>query len=272
MTPDVLDIFSYGFMHRALLAGLLIGVVAPVIGTFLVVRRYAIMADTLAHVSLVGVAASILGGLTNPVYGAAAVSVLASIGIEELRARGRLFGESVLALFLSGSLAIAVILVGLGRGLNVNFTQYLFGSITTVTWTNVAVLAGFVTLALMLVAVTYRRLFLIAFDEDLARAGGIRVRVYNAMQMALAALAISLSIQIVGALLIGALMVIPVLAAMQLRRSFLATMVIAVGFSLVSVAVGLVASVALDLASGGTIVLTALILFMASLLVGKKQT
>ncbi|MFH1078210.1 MAG: metal ABC transporter permease [Patescibacteria group bacterium] len=271
MTPDLLDIFGYGFMQRALLAGIVTGIVAPVIGTFLVVRRYAIMADTLAHVSLVGVAASILGGFTNPVYGAAAVSVLASIGIEELRARGRLYGESVLALFLSGSLAIAVILVGLGRGMNVNFTQYLFGSITTVTWTNVVVLAAFAILAIGLIALTYRRLFLVAFDEDLARAGGIRLRAYNAMQMALAALTVSLSIQIVGALLIGALMVIPVLTAMQFRRSFLATMLLSVGFSVVSVVVGLLASVSLNLASGGTIVLVSLILFVASFTIGKKQ-
>ncbi|MCI0479327.1 metal ABC transporter permease [Candidatus Uhrbacteria bacterium] len=270
MTPDFFDIFGYGFMQRALLAGLVTAVVAPAIGMFLVVRRYAIMADTLAHVSLVGVAAGILGGFTHPVFGAAAVAVLASLGIEELRSRSRLFGESVLAIFLSGSLAVAVILVGLGRGMNVNFTQYLFGSITTVTWTDVIVLATFAVAALVFIAVTYRRLFLVAFDEDLARAGGIRVRAYNALQMVLAALAVSLSIQIVGALLIGALMVIPVLTAMHLRRSFLATIFLAMGFSVVSVVAGLVASVALDLASGATIVLVSLVLFVGSLAVGKK--
>jgi len=268
---DLLSIFHYDFMVRALLAGLLIAIVAPVIGTFLVVRRYAIMADTLAHVSLVGVAASILTGFGTPIIGAAGVSVLASIGIEELRSRRRLFGESVLALFLSGSLAIAVILVGLGRGLNVNFTQYLFGSITTVTRNDILVMAAFAAVVVLVTAVCYRKFFLIAFDEELAKAGGIRVKAYNTLSMAMAAVAVSLAMQVVGGLLVGALMVIPVLTAMQFRRSFRWTLILSVVFSMIAVIVGLFSSFALDIASGGAIVVTALLLFVVSLAFGKGE-
>lgn len=268
---DLVSIFHYDFMLRAMAAGACIAVVAPVIGTFLVVRRYAVMSDTLAHVSLVGVAAAILTGAFAPLVGAAAVSVLAAVGIEEVRSRGKLYGESALALFLSGSLAIAVILVSLARGANVNFSQYLFGSITTVSWRDVATIFIFSVVALAATAVCYRRLFLIAFDEEIAKAGGLNVKLYNILSLVFAAMTVSLATQVVGALLIGALMVIPTLTAMQFRRSFFLTMLIAVALSLISVAAGLVTSFYLDIASGGAIVVASLILFVASLSM-RKQT
>src|SRR3989338_6684013 len=119
------EIFQYDFFIRAFIAGGITAVVAPLIGMFLVVRRYSLMADTLAHVSLVGVAIGIFTGI-NPAITALVTTVIAALGIERLRQTKQLFGESVLALFLSGGLAIAIVLISAAHGLNVNLFSYLF--------------------------------------------------------------------------------------------------------------------------------------------------
>lgn len=266
----MLDILQYDFMVRALLAGVAVAVIAPLIGTFLVVKRYSLMADTLAHVSFAGVAIGLLLGITNPVIAAIIASVIAAVGIERLRGSRKIFGESVLAIFLSGSLAIAVILIGLAQGLNVNVLSYLFGSITTVAESDVLLIGGLAVLVLGTVAVLYKELFFISFDEELAKASGLRVKTLNALLLILAAVTVSLAARIVGVLLVGALMVIPVVSAMQFGRGFRDTMLMAVVLSLVSVVTGLVFSYYLDLASGGTIVVAALILFLLSLVAGKR--
>src|SRR3989440_12282585 len=123
------EIFQYGFMVRALAAGLMIGTIAPTIGVFLVLRRLSLIADTLAHVALAGVALALLTGIP-PVAGALGVALLGAVGVERLRVSGRLYGEAALAIFLSGGLALAVVLIGLGGGFTVGVFSYLFGSIT----------------------------------------------------------------------------------------------------------------------------------------------
>ncbi|HVY67322.1 MAG TPA: metal ABC transporter permease [Patescibacteria group bacterium] len=261
----MLTIFHYDFMVRAFIAGIIIAVLAPAIGIFLVVRRYSLLADTLSHVSLVGVAGGVFFNF-NPIAGALIASTLAAFGMEKLRERGKIFGESILALFLSGSLAIALILLGLSHGLNVNIFSYLFGSITTVTRGDLWIIGIFGALVLAATAALFRRFFLASYDEELARAGGLPVNLLNITLMVLAAVTVSLSMRVVGILLIGALMVIPVLAAMQLAKSFSQTLKYAVAFSLISVIAGLFLSFYLNLPSGGTIVACALILFGASLL------
>jgi zinc transport system permease protein len=260
----MIEIFSYGFMQRALIAGLVISLMAPVIGTYLVVRRYSLMADTLAHVSLVGVALGLILGI-EPIIAATVVAGGAALGVEELRSRRGLFGESVLALFLSGSLALAVILIHQARGFGLDLFSFLFGSITTVSlvdvWT-IGIVGGIVWL---LAFVMRRQLFVAAFDTELAQAGGIPVRLVNGLLVVLAALAVALSMRVVGVLLVGALMVIPVLVALQFQRGFRQTMVIGVGASVVSVITGLVVSFYADTPSGATIVLCLIGLFIITL-------
>jgi zinc transport system permease protein len=260
----MLEIFQYDFMIRAFAAGLIIGVIAPIVGIFLVVKRYSLLADTLSHVSLVGVAAGVLFNF-NPIFGALIASTLAAFGMEKLREKRQLFGESVLALFLSGSLAIALILLGLSHGLNVNIFSYLFGSITTVSKSDLLIIGGFGVAVIITTFVLFKKFFLVSFDEELAKANGLKVGALNVGLMVLAAIAVALSMRVVGVLLIGALMVIPVLAAIQLGRSFSKTLAFAVGFSLSSVIAGLFASFYLNLPSGAAIVVFALIFFGLSL-------
>ncbi len=264
------EFISYGFMQRAFAAGFIIGVIAPLIGTFLVVRSYTRLADTLAHVSLAGVAGALMAGL-NPVAGAVFVSLLAAIGVEALRGRGGVVADAALAIFLWGGIALAVVLISLSRGFNVDLFSYLFGSIATVGREDLAVIAGVGVFSVIVLMVFFRQMFMVAFNEDLARASGVRVRLVNHVLVGLAALTVALSLRVVGLLLVGALMSIPVLSAMRFARSFRMVLLLSVCMSLFSVASGLVLSYYLSLASGGTIVLVAVGVFIVSLAAGRNK-
>ncbi len=256
-------------MIRSFEAGIAIGIVAPLIGMFLVVRRYSLMADTLAHISFAGVAIGLLFGV-NPIFAAIALSVGASFGIEGLRSSRRIHGESVLALFLSGSLAVAVIIVSLAKGFNASLFSYLFGSISTVSPADLWVTVALAVTVILAVALLYKELFFASFDAELAEAAGLPVKALNLAVVVLAAVAVALSIRIVGVLLIGALMVIPVISAMQYSKGFRTTLLLSVAFSLISVIVGLFASYYFNLASGGAIVVAALLIFLASIALVKR--
>jgi zinc transport system permease protein len=259
----MLQIFQYDFMIRALIAGLMIGVVAPIIGTFLVVRRFSLIADTLAHVSLVGIAIGLLLKI-DPLITALITTLIASLGIERLRESKKIYEESILAIFLSGSLATAVVLISLARGLNANLFNYLFGSITTVTSLDLVIITLFGIFTVGTIMLIYKEFFFIAFDEELALAQGVRAKLLNILLVSLAAIAVSLSMRIVGILLTGALMIIPVLTTIQWTKSFKNTLGLSILFSLLAVTSGLFISFFANTASGGTIVVIALVLFVVS--------
>ncbi len=255
------DILQYGFVVRGIEAGVIVALIAPLIGTFLVLRRYSLIADTLAHVSLAGIALGFLFNI-SPILTALTVTVVSSIGIERLRNTRRIYGESALALFLSGSLALATILLSLGRGFNTNLFNYLFGSIVTVTQTDIYTIATIAVIVAVVLTLFYKELVYITFDEESARVSGIPTQWMNTVLIVLAALTISLSIPIIGVLLIAALIVIPVIAALQLRQSFAKTIWYAEAISLFSVLAGIVISFYLNLSTGGTIVLVMLSVFL----------
>lgn len=264
------EIFELEFMRRAFLAGLLISIIVPVIGTFLVVRRYSLMADTLAHVSLVGVAVGVLTR-THPVVSAVIASTLAAVLIERLRGLKKLFAESILAIFLSGSLAVAVVIMSLGKGFNVDLLSYLFGSIATIGTLDLYLLFALFALSLASVVIFYKEFFLVSFDEEFAEASGVKARSLNLFIVIIAAVMVSLAMRIVGVLLVGALMVIPVVSARQFELSFKNTILVSIVFSLISVISGLFFSYYFDLASGGTIVIISLLIFLASFLANRPE-
>jgi zinc transport system permease protein len=266
----MLEIFQYDFMLRAFAAGFIIAVIAPVIGMYIVARRYSLMADTLAHVSLLGVAISAWLG-TSPIITALTTTVVGAIGIERVRQRQRFSGESVLALFLTGSLALAVVILSLTKNLNANFFSFLFGSITTVRANDIIIMAVLGVVTLATVVRLYRPLFLLSLDEELATASGYRVGFLKLLLVIMAAVTVALSMRIVGTLLIGAMMVIPVLTATQFRRGFRQTMILAIVISLLAVLVGLFASFYLNLATGGTIVVATLVIFSITSFVFRKR-
>ena len=259
----MLEIFSYGFMVRAFLAGITIGLVAPLIGCFLVAKRYSIIADSIAHASLAGVAIGVLLFI-NPVISALMVALVIALAIERLRVGRVLTGDVALAMFLSSGLAVAVVLIGLSKNAQIDLFAYLFGSITTVGAGDLWIILPLGAFALAFIGLFYKELAYLAFDDESARVSGLPTAFLNQALVILAAVTVVLSLRIVGGLLIGALMVIPVAAAMQNSRSFRQTILYAVAFGLLSVITGLFASFYLNTAAGGTIVLISLLLFAIS--------
>lgn len=265
----MLAILQYSFIERGLIAGLIIAIIAPLIGIFLVLRRYSLIADTLSHVSFAGVALGFLLGI-NPVITAILASVLSSVIIEKLRKTQRVYGESALSLFLSGSLAVAIVLISLHHGFNANLSNYLFGSILTVQNSDLYLIAGAGLLVALSILLFFKELMFISFDEEAAQVSGIPVSVINTLFIIFAAVTVALAIPVVGVLLIAALIVVPVLTAIQFRKSFRITILIAEAVSVISVFGGMFFSYYLDLSSGGTIVLFALLLFVLSLFWNQK--
>jgi zinc transport system permease protein len=256
-TITMFEIFTHDFMIRAFLAGLVTAVIAPTIGIFLVTRRYAFLADTLAHVSLAGVAVGFLTGL-QPLVTAIVASAGAALWADHLRQSRRIQGESALALFLSGGLALAAVLLSAARNSSISISAVLFGSITTVTVQDLWLITLLGVICLGTVYALWKPLFLTSVDEELAASGGVRVRLLNRVLVLLAAVTVALCLRIVGVLLVGALMVIPVIAAMQLKLGFFKTYLAALAISVLSVVGGLLVSYYFGYASGGTIVLFAL--------------
>ncbi len=267
----MIELLQYGFVVRGLIAGIIIAVIAPFIGIFLVLRRYSLIADTLSHVSFAGIAIGFLFGI-NPIITAIIASVISSIAIERLRISKKVYGESALSLFLSGSLAIAIVLISFYHGFNTNLTNYLFGSIVTVQQSDLFMIAGVSVVVLLLLIGFYKELLYISFDEDSALVSGIPVRLINIILIILSALVVALSIPIIGILLISALIVIPVLTALQFRKSFQTTLIIAEAVSLLSVITGIVTSFYLNLSTGGTIVLIALACFIIAFFLNSFQS
>ncbi|MDE2001774.1 MAG: metal ABC transporter permease [Patescibacteria group bacterium] len=258
----MINLFQYAFIVRGMEVGLMIGAIAPLVGVFLVLRRYSLIADTLAHVSLAGVAIGLLLGW-NPLATAAGVAVISSIGIERLRLSQKVYGDTALSIFLSGSLAVALILISVAHGFSVDLLSYLFGSIVTVKTSDVlliSILGAAVALAVILL---FKELVFITFDEETARVSGIPTRAINIALIVLAALTVALAIPIVGVLLISALMVIPVVTAQQMHKGFLPTIIIAELVSLIAVALGIIGSFYLNIPASGAIVAILVIVFLA---------
>lgn len=266
----MLQIFTYGFMVRAFIAGAAIALIAPMIGTFLVLKRFSLFADSLAHVALAGVAIGVITGI-YPVLTAVITCIISAIFIEKLRSEKKIYGDAALSLFLSGSLAVALVLISLAHGFNVNLFSYLFGSITAVEDVDIYIILGLTVVTMLLLKGFYKELFYISFDEESAKVSGLPVRQINLLLMILASVTVALSMRVVGILMVGALMVIPVLSALQIAKSFKNTLAYSMIFSLIAVFAGLFASYYLNIIAGGAIVLVALILFIFALFFGKLR-
>jgi zinc transport system permease protein len=254
------EFLQYGFMHRAFVAGTIAAIICPTIGVFLVPRRLSLIVDSLAHVALAGVALGLFLGV-SPILGALAVTLASAVAIERLRAGGRLQGDAALAVFLSGGFALAVVLISLARGFNADLFAILFGSILTVSPSDVWLILALGLVVGGTMVRFYPQLLAVTLNEELARTSGIRVGALNLGLTLLTALTTVVAMRIVGVLLVSALVVIPALTGFALGRSFRQAFGLAIVASLVAVAVGLVAAFHLGLAAGGAIVLAALGLF-----------
>lgn len=257
----MLEVFQFDFMQRAFIAGMSIGLICPIIGMFIIMRRQSLIGDGLGHIAFAGVATGWLLGL-YPVMSATLFTVAAALGIEELRARRPAFGDMILAIFFYTGMALAVLFSSMSKASNVNLMSYLFGSIVTVSPLDVKVIVVLAAVVLLTMRYIFKELFFITFDEEAAIVSGLPVKNINLIIALLIALTVSISMRIVGVLLVAALMIVPVAASLQISASFRRTIANAILISEISVISGLLSSFYLNLASGGTIVLSAVLLFV----------
>lgn len=266
-----LDLFTYDFMQRALVAALLTGLAAPAIGTFLVQRRLALLGDGIGHVAVTGVALGLLTG-TSPTWTAVVVAVLGAVLMELIRERGHTNGDVALALLFYGGLAGGVLITGIAGEGAATLQAYLFGSLNSISSADVWFTAALTVVVLVVAVGLSPQLFAVASDPDYARVAGLRVRAWNLLIAVLAAVSITVAMRTVGLLLVSALMVVPVATSQQLARSFRLTLVGAMVVGCLASVGGLLLSAWLSfrvsVAPGPTIVLLALAMFASTWPIG----
>jgi zinc transport system permease protein len=259
-----MEILDYDFMQRALIASVLVGLTAPVVGIYLVQRRLALIGDGMGHVALTGVAIGLLTG-TAPVFTALIFAVAAAVLIELLRARGRATADVLLAVIFYGGIAGGVVLIGLSEGGSAaKLNAYLFGAITTTSPQDLGVFATLAVVVLLVAVGLAPRLFAVSNDEEYARASGMNVIGLNLLLAVLTAATVVISMRVVGLLLISALMIVPNAVAQQVARSFRGSMLIAVTVGVSVSVTGTASSYYLRTPSGGTIVLLAVAVFIVA--------
>lgn len=266
MTALVLPgILEYPFMQRALLAGLAVGFLCAVVGVYVTLRSMSFFADAISHSALAGIALGVLFGVA-PVPAAVIFCVVVALGITYLTFHSELTSDTVIGVFFSGSMALGVLLIGLQSGYQTDLLSYLFGDILSVSDLDVVLAVG---LAAIVSAIIFWRstvLIKIAFNRDLARVEGVPVVLWDYLFLTLLALTVAVSLKIVGIILVSALIIVPAAAARNVAPDFRTLVALAVGIGVISAAAGLVLSYYLNTASGPTVVVVAVVFFIASYL------
>ncbi|MEK5441814.1 metal ABC transporter permease [Fredinandcohnia sp. FSL W7-1320] len=272
------DIFQYEFLQNAFFSGLLIGFIAPLLGVFIVVRRLSLIADALSHVTLAGIAASLLlekklglAGPINPIYMGMTFSVVGSLFIERLRTVYKHYQELAIPIILSSGIGLGVIFISLADGFNTDLFNYLFGSVSAISRSDLWTILAISVLVIIIVTFLYKELFLLSFDEEHAAVSGINAKTIHFIFIVTVALVIAASMRIVGILLVSSLMTLPVAAAIRIAKGFKQTIILSVVFGELAVIIGLVLSYYLDLAPGGTIVVLAIIILLGAISWKKRR-
>lgn len=255
------ELFQYDFIRHAFIAGLIISIICPLIGFFIVLKRLSMIGDALSHVSLAGVAAGMLLGI-YPVYGALFLMLCAGLIIERLRNTYQQYAELSIAIVLSSGMGLAVVLLSMGKSFNTSIFAYLFGSILTINKHDLFTIGILGIIIVATVVFLHKELFLVTLEEEAARLAGVPVTLINLILILLTACTIAASIRIVGMLLVSSLMVIPVATSLQLKKGFYHTLFFAILFSFFAVTSGLILAIYLNLAPGGTIVLFSVLILL----------
>ncbi|WP_332690995.1 metal ABC transporter permease [Halalkalibacter lacteus] len=268
--------FRYEFLQNAFYTGLLIGLLAPMLGVFLVVRRLALIADALSHITLSGIAASLLlskhvvffQGL-NPLYIGLVFSVGGSLLIEQLRNAYKYYKEIAIPIILSGGIGLGVVFISLADGFNNDLFNYLFGSVIAVSRSDLWTISIITVLVVTVIFLFYKELFFLSFDEEQALVSGINRKLINFIFIIMVALVIAASMRVVGILLVSSLMTLPVAAAMRLAKGFKQMFLYSILFGEIAVIAGLIFAFHLDLAPGGMIVMIAVLILLVVILFEK---
>jgi zinc transport system permease protein len=258
---DIIDYLQYGFIQRALIAGCFVALLCSVLGVLLVLRRLSLIGDGLAHVTFGSVALGLVFKI-YPLYISIPVVMLSSLGILKLMEKARIYGDAAIGVISSLGIAGGVILASVAGGFNVDLFSYLFGNILAISDAEVVISIVLSVIVLVLIVLYYHEIFSITFDEEYAGASGIDTRKINAMLVLLAAVTVVLAMNVVGIMLVSALLILPAVTALQLARGFRNTLVIAGLTAICSVVAGIFGSLALNLPTGAMIVMVNLLLFL----------
>lgn len=251
---DIAEVLQFSFIQRALISGSLIAVSCACLGMFLVLRRFSLIGDGLAHVSFATIGLGLLLN-TYPIYVSIPLVMLSSLWILSLTERARLYGDAAIGLVSSLGVALGVLFASLGKGFNVDLLSYLFGSILAIRTSEVYMSAGLSIVVIALIILFYHDLFSITFDKEFSRASGIKTRLLNKMLILLTAMTVVLGIKVVGTLLISSLIIFPSITALQVSGQFKTALAVSAVTALTSVVLGILAAFVLDIPTGATIVL-----------------
>ncbi|MFK3937659.1 metal ABC transporter permease [Alkalihalobacillus sp. NPDC078783] len=268
----------FDFLQYALYTGMMIGLLAPILGVFLVVRRMSLIADALSHITLSGIAFSLLMGKyvgffagLNPLYMGMVFSVGGSLLIEQLRRVYTFYKEIAIPIILSAGIGIGVIFISLANGFNNDLFNYLFGSVIAVTQSDFITISIITVVIIIVLVLFYKELFFLSFDEEQAVISGVNRKLVNMIFVVLVALVIAAAMRVVGILLVSALMTLPVASAMRFAKGFKQLFFFSVILGEIAVVGGLIAAFQLDLAPGGTIVMISVVLLLLSILFGRNR-
>ena len=262
----VFDILSFGFMQNAIISGIAISLICSTVGLFLVLRKYSLFGDALAHSAFGGVALGLFLGV-YPLWAAYVVSILSALALTKIRQKFDISGDAIIAILLSSGIAIGIVLISLSGGFSIDIFSFLFGSILLVSTENVIIVLGLCAAIFITLIIGYKKFMYITFSEEQARVSGIRVEKLNYLLIAIAGITVVTSMQLVGVLLVSALFVIPNVTAMMFKRSFKQTIILSMSFSVFSTVAGIMISYPLDIAPSGMVVLLAIMLFIGSLII-----
>ncbi|WP_394187723.1 metal ABC transporter permease [Paenisporosarcina quisquiliarum] len=269
-------LWNYEFLQNAFASGLIIGLIAPLLGVFIVVRRLSLIADALSHVTLAGIAGSLylsqtvpLFAMLNPLYLGILSAVSGSVLIERLRRLYKHYEELAIPIIMSAGIGISAIFISLANGFSADLFGYLFGSVSAVSRQDLWIVVIIALIVILFSRFFYKELFVLSFDEEYARASGLPAKWIHILFMIVTALVIAASMRIVGILLVSSLMTLPVAASMRLAKGFKQAILLAVVFGETAVITGLVTAFYLNIAPGGTIVVTSICILLI-VIIGKK--
>ena len=248
------EILTYGFMHRALIAGAVIAILCSVIGLFLVLRRYSLFGDALAHSSFGGIALGLFAGI-YPLWTAYGVSIVSALIITKIKDRYNISGDASIAVLLSSGIAAGLVIISFSGGFTIDIFSFLFGSILLVSINDTVLILALTGVILIVILLLYRQILYSTFNEEQAKVSGVPVEKINYLIIFMAGITVVTSIQLVGVLLISALFVIPNITAIMYGKGFKQTAIISMSFSVFSVVVGILISYIFDITPAGTIVL-----------------
>lgn len=273
------SVFRHPFMWRSITTGVLIGIVAPLVGTFLVHRQMALIGETLAHTAFAGVAVGLVFiGITgwdgSLLFVALLVSIVGALAVQWLTEQTNTFGDVPIAITLTGSFAVGTLLISWGRDVmpvSIDIEGYLFGSLAVVTASGSRMMAVLSIVVVILVVYTYKQLLFITFDEQAARVARLNVRGYNTLLVVMTAVVVVGAMQVLGVILVAGMLVIPVAAASQVAQSFRETLYLSILVGQCSILGGFTVAVTQGLPSGGSIILTAVCFYILAIVISGRS-